>query len=519
MIKTKNVHSFFPVAFIIIASLLILWPLFHKGFFISDDGEWMVIRLSAFYQSLRDGQFPTRFLDRLNSGYGYPVSNFLYPGFLYLGSILHVVGFSFVDSVKLIFLGSIAGSACFLYGFLRKRFDLWPSVFGAVSFLLAPYVAYDVFVRGSVGEIVSFLPVTAFFYGLATGKKWMLALCIAFLLVSHNSLGLLFFVLILSYVLFTKSWDVISHMFLGIGMAAFFWLPALYELRYIIFDTVVVSHVSAYFINQHTAYLIGPLFFLSFIASIIFIKRRRADIFFIVLFVIMLLFVTPLSVYVWQWRSFAKLFQFPFRLLSLGIISGPWVVALSSEYIAKKKNKFLIVLLVFSALYPVVTLYKSIQFVSRPAGYYTTNEGMTTVSDEYLPRWVQQKPIHRADSRLEVFDGNASIVPREISTKRIEATVTSQEESVIQLNTIFYPGWGAMIDDTPVPIAYQNSLGVMRITVPTGAHRLVIEFRETIFRFISDVISVVCFILYGYVVAKSLHNKCGMKIHKRREII
>src|SRR3989344_6737896 len=105
MIKIKNVRSFYPIILIIIFSLLVLWPIFHKGFFVSDDGEWMVIRLSAFYQSLRDGQFPTRFLDRLNSGYGYPVSNFLYPGFLYVGSILHVMGFSFVDSVKLIFIG------------------------------------------------------------------------------------------------------------------------------------------------------------------------------------------------------------------------------------------------------------------------------------------------------------------------------------------------------------------------------------------------------------------------------
>lgn len=505
MAKIKSVRVIFPFLFIILVSIFVLWPFFHKGFFVSDDGEWMVIRLSAFYQSLRDGQFPTRFLDRLNAGYGYPVANFLYPGFLYLGSILHVMGFSFVNSVKLIFIGSIIGSACFLYGFLRKRFELWPSVFGVWSFLLAPYVGYDMYVRGSVGEILSFFPVTAFLYGTATGKKWLLAPSVAFLLISHNSLGLLFFVLILSYVLFTKSWDVISHMFLGIGMAAFFWFPALYERRFVMFDTTVVSQVSQYFISQHTSYLIGPLFFLSLLGSLFFIKRRRIDVFFIVLFIIMLLLVTSLSSPVWQWRSFAKLFQFPFRFLALGIISGPWLVALFSEYIAKKKNKFLIGFVVFSAFYPIITLYTSIQFVNRQEGYYTTNEGTTTVSGEYLPRWVQQKPSKRADARLEVFDGNATIVSHTVSTKRIDATVTSYEDSIIQLNTIFYPGWGAMLDDTPVHIDYTNSLGVMRIMVPTGVHRFVVEFRETIFRFIADVISAVSFVLYCYLILKSWH--------------
>ena len=503
--KTKHAFSLWPLVCIVMLSMLILWPLFRPGYFVSDDGEWMVIRLSAFYQSLRDGQFPTRFLDRLNSGYGYPVANFLYPGFLYLGSILHVIGFSFVNSVKFIFIGSIVGSACFLYGFLRKRFELWPSVFGVLSFLLAPYVGYDMYVRGSVGEILSFFPVTAFLYGTATGKKWLLAFSIAFLLISHNSLGLLFFIFIISYVLYTKSLDIIPHILLGVGMAAFFWLPALYERRFVMFDTTVVSQVSQYFISQHTSYLIGPLFFLCLLGSLFFIKRRRIDVFFIVLFIIMLLFVTSLSLPVWQWRSFAKLFQFPFRFLALGIISGPWLVALFSEYIVKKKNKILIGLVVFSAFYPIITLYKSIQFVNRQEGYYTTNEGTTTVSGEYLPRWVQQKPSQRAEARLEVFDGNATIIPHSVSTKRIDATVTSYEDSIIQLNTIYYPGWGGMLDDTPVRIDYANNLGVMRISVPTGVHRFVLEFRETIFRFTADVISAACFILNCYLIMKSWH--------------
>ncbi len=498
--------------------LLVLWPLFQKGYFISDDGEWMVIRLSAFYQSFRDGQFPTRFLDRLNSGYGYPVSNFLYPGFLYIGSILHVIGFSFVDSVKLIFIGSIIGSACFLYGFLRKRFEQWPSICGAVSFLLAPYIGYDMYIRGSVGEILSLLPATAFFYSMATEKKWLLALSIALLLLSHNSLGLLYSFLIFCYVMFTKSWYVFPHMALGIGMAAFFWLPALYERRYVMFDSTVVSDVTKYFISQNTAYLIGPLFFLSFIGSLFFVKRQKKDVFFIVFFIVMFLFATSLSFLVWQWRWFAKLFQFPFRFLALGLISGPWIVSLLSDYIARKKKKFLIALAVLCALYPLALLYTSIQFVDRPDGYYTTNEGTTTVSSEFLPRWVQNQPSQRAHARLEVFDGNAVIVPRTVSTKRIDATITAIEDSIIQLNTMYYPGWGAMVDDSPVRIDYTNNLGVMRVTVPTGVHRFVAEFRETIFRFTADGISGISFIVYCYIVMKSIQNKTGVTMHKRRKI-
>ena len=82
---------------------LVLWPLLRDGFFVSDDGDWMIIRFSAFFQSFREGQFPVRYLGRLNYEYGYPVSNFLYPGFLYLGSFIRALGVSFVDTVKIIF--------------------------------------------------------------------------------------------------------------------------------------------------------------------------------------------------------------------------------------------------------------------------------------------------------------------------------------------------------------------------------------------------------------------------------
>src|SRR5689334_16871102 len=103
-------HSIPWLVGILAAAILVVPPLGKPGFFVSDDGGWMIIRLSAFSQSFREGQFPVRFLGRLNHNYGYPVSNFLYPGFLYAGSVIHAVGFSFTDTVKLIFGSSIVVS-------------------------------------------------------------------------------------------------------------------------------------------------------------------------------------------------------------------------------------------------------------------------------------------------------------------------------------------------------------------------------------------------------------------------
>ncbi len=109
----------FSLLILIAVIVLVCIPLFRPGFFVSDDGGWMVIRLSAFYQSLREGQFPVRFLGRLNHGYGYPVANFLYPGYMYIGSVIHFLGFSFVNTVKIILAGSVVVGTVLTYAGLK----------------------------------------------------------------------------------------------------------------------------------------------------------------------------------------------------------------------------------------------------------------------------------------------------------------------------------------------------------------------------------------------------------------
>src|SRR3990167_6988014 len=105
---------------LIILSILALWPFFKKGYFESHDGEWMVIRQSAFHQALSSGQFPVRFVDRLNNNYGYPVLNFLYPLPFYTAEIPKLLGLGFVDSVKAIFVLSTTASTIAMFWALSQ---------------------------------------------------------------------------------------------------------------------------------------------------------------------------------------------------------------------------------------------------------------------------------------------------------------------------------------------------------------------------------------------------------------
>src|SRR4030042_3821200 len=123
---------------LIFTSLIAVWPFLKKGFFQSHDGEWMVIRFTAFHQTLASGQFPVRFVARLNNNYGYPVMNFLYPLPFYFAEVPKVLGFGFVDSIKIIFVISTIASVGAMYWALSQLFNKQASLAGAIVYLFIP---------------------------------------------------------------------------------------------------------------------------------------------------------------------------------------------------------------------------------------------------------------------------------------------------------------------------------------------------------------------------------------------
>ena len=118
---------------------------------------------------------------------------------------------------------SVVGSAVVLYLTLRKKYHLLEATVGAISFVLSPYVVFDLFKRGSVGELFAFLPASILFYGIVSNVLWVIPVATAVLLVSHNSLALLFLgVFLLFSFMQSKRFLYIKSIGIGIGMATFF---------------------------------------------------------------------------------------------------------------------------------------------------------------------------------------------------------------------------------------------------------------------------------------------------------
>jgi hypothetical protein len=508
----KRIKQHFPVILLTIFCIWSIIPLLHPGFFVTDDGEWIIIRLSAFHQALASGQFPVRWLGRLDFAYGYPVANFLYPGVLYLGELIHLFHISFVNSTKILIGISLLGSGVCSFLWLKKFFTPIIACMGALFFLFSPYHLYDIYTRGSIGEAVALFVVVFVLWQIERKSVLFSATGIGFLILSHNTLAAFFLPVIGIYYFLRKnelnlSWKEIALPYLlGIGCATFFWLPALYDLQYTVFSKTIISNWQSYFA---AFWLIQP-FVVGIIISAIFIIQDRGNfrreilpLFFLGITAIPLFFSTSLSSIFWTWLPISFI-QFPFRLLSVSLLGGAFLSCYLLSH-SKKSLPFWIIFTLITLVLSGVPFVSPKVYTDKGEGFYTTNEDTTTVQQEYMPIWVKEKPFQHPPYPLSASNNAIVLETGRVNSKRAEATIATDGPAIITFEQHYFPGWTAYIDGKPVPIHIATNTGVMQVSTTSGNHTVVFKFVETPMRLFADMVSLVS--LFGIGVASILLAK------------
>lgn len=510
-IVKKNLNLFFLVLSVIITIPAIVGFL-HGGFPLTDDGNWMVIRFSAFYETLRSGQFPVRFLMRLNNGYGYPVSDFLYPLFMYIGVPIHAIGLSFLDTIKSIIILSLISSSVFTFLWLRKIFDNISSLIGSLVYTLFPYHLFDAYKRGSVGEVLSLSILPFVLWQVEKGNLLFISFGVALLILAHNTLAFLFIPLIIFYISLRNKENFkvnILSVFFGFLISSFFWIPALFDKQFTVFDKTSVSEISSYFIDKNPQ-LLGLIFLLVVLESV-FYSFRKKDKNLLKLFIVLLIFTFLLfsqSKFVWDILPFTNLIQFPFRIISLII---PTVAFMAAYLLNKEKNTTKYFL---SAVYIVLILISAYSFLSPksyqnfPDSFYSTNQDTTTVKNEYMPVWVKNVPQKMADVKVVNIGGNEKInLLQQTANKTVFETFLNSSR-VIRVNTVYFPGWNAYVNGIKTNIDYKSNNGLMDLRLKKGVNNVVIKFEETDVRFFSNLLScigvIITFVLYYLIKYKKI---------------
>ncbi|OGH06464.1 MAG: hypothetical protein A2171_00855 [Candidatus Levybacteria bacterium RBG_13_35_9] len=490
----KKNFNFFLFAIILFCIPSVL-GLLHNGFPLTDDGNWMVIRFSSFYENLRDGQFPVRFLSRLNHGYGYPVADFLYPGFMYLGSLVHILGFSFVNTIKVIFGISLIASAIFSFLWLRKIFDQFSAFIGALVYLYFPYHLYDIYKRGSAGEILSLAVLPFVLWSIENKNIFLTSAGLSLLVISHNTLALIFIPFIVLYTILRNKKEfknLFISLILGFGISSFFWIPAIFDLQFTVFIETKISDWSKYFADIK---MIGvsTLFILLLIIIIMFLKKTeiQKDRFYLsilILGILSVFFASSFSFIFWNILP-VSFIQFPFRVLSLSI---PCFALLSALAVSKtEKNKKIIL----GSVIALLTFFSSVIYLF-PASYqylpdtfYSTNQDTTTVKNEYMPKWVKSIPTKFYESKIENLSGDEEISIEKISPNNIIFNTNLKEKRIIAVNTVYFPGWEASINQKKEEVNFNNPAGIINLHLEKGENKVSVYFTETPIRILSNFIS------------------------------
>ena len=494
--KTK----LFTFLLIIVFALPSVSSLLQPGFFQSDDGEWMIIRFSAFHQALEDGQFPVRFLGRLNYGYGYPVANFLYPGFMYLAEPIHLLGFGFTDAIKILLGISMVGSALFTFFWLSKLFNTWAAVIGSLFYLYTPYHLFDLYKRGSVGEVLALFFVPFILWMIERKNLFFTSVGIFFLILSHNTMALLFLPILFLYGVLRKKISIKSFSFsllLGILLSSFFAIPAVFELSNTQFARVAVSNPSEYFASLKL--IGGSSLAILLVSCMLFLYairvRKKKNVSGRLLFLFAAIgfasVILGSSVSTMVWNSIPSSFiQFPFRFLSLLVLSVSFLAAFCTS-LFKRYDRMLVSYVFFLILsVSAFSFLTPAQFFDKGDAYYATNEATTNVQDEYMPLWVRQKPTGHYKQKVELVSGSGEIKNLSFDNRKVSFKIETKDVANVRINTIYYLGWKAYVDGQEVHVDYSNPKGVMDLQLAKGAKEVQLIFSETLLRLFADFMSV-----------------------------
>lgn len=491
-----------PLLILFVLIIPFVVPLFHPGYFVTDDGDWMVIRLSAFHQALRSGQFPVRFLPTLNHGYGYPVLDFLYPLPFYIGEIIHLLGFSFLNSIKLLFVLSFVLSAWTMYLFAEKKWGRASGIMAGLFYALAPYRLYDVYTRGSIGEAVAFIFPPLIFYFLEKFFRTnnfrdlsLAALSLAALITAHNVIAFLFFPVIVGY-LFMKgkrSWRQNTiFIILSLAASAWFWFPALFDLQFTKAPAIQVSDFADFFLRSNDFLsLVGwliPLIFILVLIKTVLKKDWSLSLWLLVTFLSFCL-STSLSSSFWSWLPLPHLVQFPWRFLSVTVFGSSLLLA----YLVNKTRPLLLAGLFIAVPLASLAALPSLAYTNHPDSFYSTNDDTTTVQNEYQPKWVSQNLSSQPAQNLRFLDGGGKISHWQVST------VT---QTTLEASQVYFPGQ-TVFADNEILTSYPSPNGLLKFFLPGGQHKISIAYRETPWQLLADACSLLALGVAALIIWKS----------------
>ncbi|MCM8787870.1 MAG: hypothetical protein NC935_07480, partial [Candidatus Omnitrophica bacterium] len=370
---------FIILLFIIISSLG--RHLLPNNYFFTFHDSTQPARIQQFVKELKNFHIPPRVAPDMNYQLGYPVFNFYAPASYWITSVINIIGFDVVNSLKLSFLLALTVGFLGTYLFFKKFFDFLPSILGGFFYITSLYFPLNIFVRGNLGEtwFLALLPLTMALL-LSANNLPVLSILLSFLFTSHNILSLISipFILIFTLLIKNKKKNLIS-IILGLLLSSYFWLPAILEMKYTwAKEIATITNFNDHFLclnqlwqsqwgfggstkgclNDGMSFMIGKLQIIFFVLGLIlFIIRKKENkniYWFFILTTLTCLFLTSFqSRFIWNLFSpIMSIIQFPWRFIGLSLIG----ISFFSAYFFHRIKILFKNLLIFAILATVLII-------------------------------------------------------------------------------------------------------------------------------------------------------------------
>lgn len=520
------------IAILVVLAIPTLLPLTHQGFFPTQDFIH-VARLYEMDQSFRDGQFPVRWVPDFR--YGEPLFNFYAPLPYYVGTLIHSLGFSFLDTTKILFgLGFILSGITMFY-FARELFGKLGGFIAAALYVYAPYHSVDVYVRGALSESLAliFFPLI-FLASLKLSKNSsaknlvFLSLSLAGLFFTHNIMTVLFFPFYLGWVAYliwsSKNFQSVKGFalatVLGLGLAASFLLPAFAEKDFVRSTELISGYFDyrGHFVeirqfftpswgygaslwgakDDGMSFQVGLAHWftlaLSLILTLVF-RKSRAVVFLILFLIAELLFSlfmqhnksTPI------WLTFPTLAftQFPWRFLGISIFFISITGGALGMYLKKWTAVFGVLLALGVVAFNIEYFHPESFYLDSTDDHYAS-AAVFAIDDklpkDYLPIWV--KSLKEEKVLLpHTLEGEATVSDFNKKSSSANFNIKVLKRADVEIPITYFPGWEVWANDKLISQEEPSERGLIRVLLPEGDYQIKLNFSNTPVRSLGNIIT------------------------------
>lgn len=545
------VFSLLPILFIFVGTFPAIASIIQPGYFPMHD-DLQAMRQLQMDKCFDDLQIPCRWVPDMGYGFGYPLFNYYPPLPYYVGEIVHLLGFSFLDTVKVLFVLAFLLSAFTMYIFAKEFWGRIGGVVSALFYVWAPYHAVDVYVRGAMNEawaLVFFPLVLWSIYKIIKENRWVFvfvgAFSAAMLVLSHFPTLMVFAPGAVLWAIFwlwqEKSLATLTKLFVsavfGASLSSFFLLPVFFELKYVHTETLFIGYFNylAHFLNLNQLFIsrywgygesvhgpadtmafpLGHFHWIGTILAIFVAWQIRKDrpktaltVLFFFFWVYLYTFLThQRAAFIWRFVPQLAILQFPWRILALSMVGTSFLGG--SIFLLFSKLDRVFRFSVAGVIIITLILFNISYFTWRDFWPWFNDQHkfsgdlwrlqQTSGIFDYLPKQLPLPPADPPRGDAEFISGSGSFA-REKKTTNLQlynVTVESQESS-FQLNTFYFPGWRVFIDGKEVRIDPNRDKvnGTMIVDLSKGSHKLEAKFGNTSIRAFSNSISLVLWAIF-----------------------